>query len=757
MIKYIKEDTNLNKNIDTGSLNSQGQENIVQNGIEDIKSVMQNPDNINPLKNNFEKNFDDSVVNEFYYILRKRFIIELEKVDESIAKLSDEYSDKLEQDIKRYKSKHPSEPRTHFKFFDRVNEHYFNKTSVNIENISTDIINYCKENSNSILKIIFKNVNEQTIGSQLKAIISEENLSNNFYINRSMMIMKSILFKKYKESMDNIIKKQQETDPDIPSDYIENAIKDYINAVERVLMSNDINPNDNSYIVSDENYMTEEDIDNIWREFIRLLEDEKSINECDSVILDVFKYIANTLDGIKNSKNEENISKKIKDSKKNLYNLYSMYRKQYDVLDEYLNKTLVNSNFKENILNNNSIKKLKDSMESEESHKYDSFCDDIIKKIFPNKPQKRNNVTESVLLEDYDTFRGEFNVTKIGNSSGEITKENYQWFIDTMSDALKFYYSSIIKKKRELKHIESSNKEIDHNPNPKIEDKIKNCTNLMTSIRMLCEVPEYNDNSTYVYYGILEKIKAIFEVDHSKASGNVIKLNSDHLNNFYKLMGRYPKHDDIEEYEIIYSRVMKNKEIINTIRESIESSLHEKRFYTPLDYFSKYMGGWFYPINPTSDPVLTVESDINYGKKAKDFLNKCFAYKELCLLIKDRDDSDGKKIALDIVGKTEITQKDIEKMFLCIHLNNPNLDSGSFRSLVFNLNNFSENFIIGQPFNMTRLTKQNYLNIYTKDSQLFVGTIDVVSYNKLRSALKQFGNFKSFIDEITSIKRPKNI
>ena len=215
-------------------------------------------------------------------------------------------------------------------------------------------------------------------------------------------------------------------------------------------------------------------------------------------------------------------------------------------------------------------------------------------------------------------------------------------------------------------------------------------------------------------------------------------------------MGRYPKRSDMEEYRITYEQIQEKIGKMSEIKDSIKNSMSDKNYYEPSDYFIKDMGGWFFKISPSSDAVLTVESEVTYGKQAKVFLDKCFAYNELCLLAKDKS-AKGSDIASDIIKDTEITHSDICKLFTCIHLNNPNLSSTDFRSMIFNLKGFQENYIIGQPYNMTRLTRQNYLTIYRADTKEFVGTLDFVSYNKLREAIKEFGSFGKFVNTLSSL------
>ena len=226
-------------------------------------------------------------------------------------------------------------------------------------------------------------------------------------------------------------------------------------------------------------------------------------------------------------------------------------------------------------------------------------------------------------------------------------------------------------------------------------------------------------------------------------------------------MGRYPRQDDLKEYQETYKRVKENVDVISEMISSVKKSLSDRMFYEPMDYIVRYMGGYFFRIGPDSDPVLTVESDSSYGDYAKEFLNKCFAYKELSLLAKEYKKEDnglkskeGSSIAKEIVGETEITNEDIQKMFVCIHLANENI-SMDFRSMMFLIPDFKEKYIVGQPYNMSRLTKQNYVSIFTANDKQFVGTLDFVSYSKLRSMLKQFGNFSNFINDIGSRTKPK--
>lgn len=700
---------------------------------------------------------DNEIKDYFYNSIRLVFENQLLKVDKVIEELNQKtVRPKVQNDIKRYKENSNAEEQVHFEVFDRINEKYFNKNKA--EEVSNYIVKICKQMDNDILSKMFPHLdNAEEIKEKMVDIINKIKTSGKKSIEdvdvlRCVMILRSVLFSQYKKDMNGSIKNQQNLDSDLPPEYVERTIKSYVDTVERILMNKD---NNDEYVISDDQYMTgkeiEDEKDGVWNKFITSLNNEKPLNEWDDAILKGFLWVADVLT-LKYSSAEGDNYTNLMNLRQKTYKVYSSYRRMYDKLDDYLNRTLINESFKEDILNNKFIEQEKINIEkNNESKGYDVFTEDIIGKIFKNYIQKSKKMAESFLMES-NYFKGEFSGVKLGDGEKEISKENFEWFNKTITDALNYYYENINKLGTLFKGSKTG-EPMNIDKNTMQTEKILDVVDVFLSyINRLCNEL---GSSQYLNFGLLEKFKMIFGLEYNKAIGkNTIKMKSnDHLDNFYKLMGRYPKRSDMEEYRTIYKQIQDKIEKMDSIKDSIKSSMADKKYYEPLDYFMKDMGGWFFKISPSSDPVLTVESEVSYGKQAKKFLDKCFAYNELCLLAKDKS-AKGSDIASDIIKDTEITHGDICKLFTCIHINNQNLSSTDFRSMVFNLKGFQENYIIGQPYNMTRLTRQNYLTIYRADTKEFVGTLDFVSYNKLRDAIREFGNFSKFVDTLSSRKKP---
>lgn len=778
--KLLKLNNTINLHLYEASADKTDIKNLETNGVSDVTDVLsiaktneennestQDATKLDPSTQNTvkKKETGNNSIDGFYDFMQGEFNKELVKIDNSIAAVFKENTEEVEKNISRYKDAHPSKPSTHFEIFNDINEKYFKNDSNTRQAVSLKVVEYCKE-TNGVTDLIFKNSNsEQEMENAIYAVLhpTEKNkdVSDSCY-KRTIMVMKHILFKQYKNSVDKIIKKQQESDPDLPPSFVKKTINDCVASVERVLIS-DNNTSDN-YIVSDESYMKSDEVNHIWREFIRNLEQDAPINEWDNCILNAYRFIANRLDS-------ENDTQKVKEQKLKIYKSYSKYRKLYDKLDKYLNGSLVNPDFKNNILNDSFIEELKKETEDRKRKRwFDIFSKKVIEKIYGPE-----NISEQKIIEAENGKKEEKSKTQ--RTTSNLSKENYEWFIQSLNEALKEYYKSaeVLSKGLPKEKKEEEKKKDDtiapSKDNTKIEntktgeESIENFINAFLSYINTALLEENGKNkrySQYICFGLLEKFKAIFQVEYLKKTGGLIELSKeDHLNNFYKLMGRYPRQDDLKEYQETYKRVKENVDVISEMISSVKKSLSDRMFYEPMDYIVRYMGGYFFRIGPDSDPVLTVESDSSYGDYAKEFLNKCFAYKELSLLAKEYKKEDnglkskeGSSIAKEIVGETEITNEDIQKMFVCIHLANENI-SMDFRSMMFLIPDFKEKYIVGQPYNMSRLTKQNYVSIFTANDKQFVGTLDFVSYSKLRSMLKQFGNFSNFINDIGSRTKPK--